>query len=496
METNLAKVVSVRNKTRKTKIMDPIVIVFIGIAIVLLGIIVFRLHAFLALLLASLVVGLLTPFDTLFQYAVGTGMDEAAAMNFAGQSLGKRIALAFGNTSAKIGILIAMASIIGTCLLKSGAADRIIRSALNFFGEKRSPLAFLSSGFILAIPVYADTVFYLLIPLGKSLGVRFPKRYVLYVMTIIAGTVMAHSLVPPTPGPLFVAEEIGVDLGTMMLAGLVVGIFTVVIGYLYALWANKRCVVPVRDTPDTNVQELVELSRRSSDSLPSLGWSLLPILLPIILIAGNTILNVTLADPYPSSWQAHLLSGAGLVGDSNIALLISALFSLLLMKRYVTESKQFREFVQSSLFNAGIIILITSAGGALGGMLQQSGVGIRVEELAEQYQIALIPFAFLVTAMVRTAQGSATVSMITAVGVLAGIANPETLGFHPVYIALAIGCGSKVVPWMYDSGFWIITEMSGMTTKEAIRYFSALLTIMGIAGVLFIMLLAELFPLV
>ncbi len=474
--------------------MDPILIVFIGIAIVLVGIIVLRLHAFLALLLASIVIGLLTPFDALVQYALSTGMSEVAAQDFAGQSLGKRIAVAFGNTTGKIGILIAMASIIGTCLLKSGAADRIIRSALNLFGEKRAPLAFLTSGFTLAIPVYFDTVFYLLIPLGKSLGIRYPKRYAFYVMAIVAGTAMAHSLVPPTPGPLFVAEEIGVDLGTMMLGGLVVGLFTATAGYLYAMWASNKYTIPVRDTAETKVEDLKALSQRPLESLPSLRWALLPIILPIILIAGNTILNITVGGNN-SSGQG-LLSVATLLGNSNIALMISAAFSLILMKRYVTDNKLFGQFVKDALQNAGIIILITSAGGALGGMLQQTGVSIRIEQLAEQYQIALIPFAFFVAAMVRTAQGSATVSMITAIGVLAGIANPETLGFHPVYIAMAIGCGSKLIPWMNDSGFWIVTEMSGMTTKEAIRHFSALLTIMGLAGLVFIMILAGLFPLV
>lgn len=477
--------------------MDPILIVLTGIAVVLVGILAMRLHAFLALLLASLVVGLLTPFDALLGYAQGTGMNEAEALNFAGQSLGKRMAAAFGNTAGKIGILIAMASIIGTCLLKSGAADRIIRSALNLFGEKRAPLAFLTSGFTLAIPVYFDTVFYLLIPLGKSLGIRFPGRYALYIMTIVAGAVMAHSLVPPTPGPLFVAEEIGVDLGTMMLGGLIVGIFTSIAGYLYSLWMSKKYTIPVRDTAEAKVEDLLALSQRPLEALPSLGWSLLPILLPIVLIAGNTILNISIGKEMEAgAAKQNLLSLVSMLGDSNFALMLAAFFSLVLMKQFVKEQEQFGKFVKDAMYNAGTIILITSAGGTLGGMLQQSGVSIRIEQIAEQYQMALIPFAFFVTAIVRTAQGSATVSMITAIGVLGGVATPDTLGFHPVYIALAIGCGSKLIPWMNDSGFWIVAEMSGMTTKEAIRHFSILLTVMGLAGLVFIMVLAQLFPLV
>ncbi len=479
--------------------MDPILIVLIGIAFVLFGIIVLRLHAVLALIMASLAVGLLTPFETLVQFGIDSGMGEAEAIAFADQPLGQHLANAFGNTTAKIGILIAMASIIGTCLLKSGAADRIIRSALHIFGEKRAPLALLSSGFTLAIPVYFDMVFYLMIPLGKSLGIRFPKNYSLYVMSIIAGAAMAHSLVPPTPGPLFVAKEIGVDLGMMMLGGVIIGVISVTPGFLYAIWANRKWGVPIRDTDETKVAELISVSQKPDEELPPLGWSLLPILLPIILISGNTILQVMLVDHgvgISSQWHQALLSSAALVGNSNFALIISAVFALILLRRRVSDVKLFRKSVQDSLYNAGMIILITSAGGALGGMLQQTGIGIRIEELANQYHLALLPLAFLITAMVRTAQGSATVAMITAIGVLGGIADADTLGFHPVYLALAVGCGSKVFPWMNDSGFWIITKMSGMVELETIRHFSFLLTLMGIAGLLATILFANLFPMI
>ena len=479
--------------------MDPIIILLIGIAIVLIAIIGLRLHAFLALLLAALAVGLLTSSDALMQFAMSKGMSDSQALALVNQSLGKRLATAFGNTTAKVGILIAMASIIGTCLLKSGAADRIIRSALGLFGEKRAPLAFLSSGFTLAIPVFFDTVFYLMIPLGKSLGIRFPRKYGLYIMTIIAGTAMAHSLVPPTPGPLFVAEETGVDLGVMILGGLAVGLVSITAGYLYALWASRKWNVPIRDTADSSVEELKTLTQKPDEELPSIGFSLLPILLPLILIAGNTILQATMgqtAAELRPAWQNTFLSITAMLGDSNIALIISAVFALALMKTKIKDGKQYKQFIQDSLYSAGIIILITAAGGALGGMLQQTGIGIRIEELANQYQLAVLPLAFLVTAMVRTAQGSATVAMITAIGVLSGMADPATLGFHPVYLALAVGCGSKPIPWMNDSGFWIITKMSGMVEVEAIRHFSVLLTIMGIAGLLATMLFANLFPMV
>ncbi|MFG0332820.1 MAG: GntP family permease, partial [Maioricimonas sp. JB049] len=155
------------------------------------------------------------------------------------QTIGGRVAEGFGSTCMKIGILIAMAGIIGKCLLDSGAADRIVRTALRWFGEPGAPVAFMSSGFLLGVPVFFDTVFYLMIPLGKAMRMRTGRNYLLYVLTIVCGATMAHSLVPPTPGPLLVAEELGVNLGTMILAGSIVGLFCAAFGMLYASMANR-----------------------------------------------------------------------------------------------------------------------------------------------------------------------------------------------------------------------------------------------------------------
>ena len=129
-------------------------------------------------------------------------------------------------------------------------------------------------------------------------------------------------------------------------------------------------------------------------------------------------------------------------------------------------------------------------------MMQQTGIGIKVAELASHYQMAILPLAFVITAVVRTAQGSATVAMVTAIGVMSGLANMADLAFHPVYIALVIGCGSKIFAWMNDSAYWIITKMVGMTEKETIRHFSYLLAVMGVSGLVAVMILAQVFPMV
>ena len=500
--------------------MDPLIILLIGMAVVIGGVLWLRLHAFVALIGGALVVGSLATPDAINQSVMNDtriekdirkqatnrlGQDDSNLTNLvqelhktkakhtAAQSVISRVTGAFGKACGSLGILIAMAAIIGKCLLDSGGAERIIRSALGLLGEKRAPLAFTGSGFLLGTPVFFDTVFYLMIPLGKALATRFRENYGLYIMTIVAGATMAHSLVPPTPGPLFVAVQLDVDLGLMIIMGLVVGSVACATGYIYAKFVNghKKWHVPLRDSPDSPLAKLEEIVQREDKSLPPLGLALLPVLLPIALIAGNTILEELVAEP-PVGLAAFL----GVVGDKNIALIISAIVALGILALQKRGDKQaLFDSVQSALASGGVVILITAAGASFGTMLQQTNIAASIRELAEQYKITglmVLPMAFLVTAVVRTAQGSATVSMITSVGIFAGMA--ATLPFHPVYLAMAIGCGSKPFPWMNDSGFWVINRMSGMTIGETIRSVSFLMTAMAIDGLIAVMLLAWLFP--
>ena len=469
--------------------MDPIILLLIGLLVIIACILVLKLHPVLALLFAAIMVGILTSADNLVQFAQLKGLSSAETSALLEQSVGKRIAGAFGSTASKIGILIAMAAIIGTCLLRSGAADRIIRAALKLFGEKRAPAAFLSSAFTLGIPVFFDTVFYLLIPLSKAMTLRTGKHYLFYLICVVAGAAMAHSLVPPTPGPLFVAAEMGVDMGVMIIGGLVVGMFTITAGYLYAAWANKKWTIPLRDTGEITVSELEDLMKKEVRQLPALWLSLMPIVLPIILISGNTITRAILKDGF-------LYSSFSFIGDPNIALTLAAVVALGTLARNEQDRMKLKGYIIESLKGAGLIILITSMGGAFGGILQQTGIGARIQELAMTYHVAILPLAFLVTALMKTAQGSATVAMITAVGILGGFATMGELAFHPVYLALVIGCGSKPFPWMNDSGFWVVCTMSGMTETETLKTFSTVLSVMGLVGLVVIMILAKLFPLI
>ncbi|MGV3757238.1 MAG: GntP family permease, partial [Verrucomicrobiota bacterium] len=350
------------------------------------------------------------------------------------------------------------------------------------------------------IPVFFDTVFYLLIPLGKALASRTGRNYALYVMTIVCGTTMAHSLVPPTPGPLFVANALNIQMGTMMIGGIILGLFTAGSGLIYAYWANRKWPMPVRETSGESLKDMEKMTQRPESELPGFWLALMPILLPVVLIGSEGFITDAwgkAAAGTLASWQSGLLWFFQKFGDKNIAISLAAGIALLTVVSQKRQSKkELGAAMQGALESGGLIILITAAGGAFGGVLQHTGVGERIRDLAATYQIGILPLAFFVTALIRTAQGSATVAMITTIGMLQSMAAPETLGFHPVYLALAIGCGSKPFAWMNDSGFWVVCKMSGMTEGETLRNFSVLLTIMALVGLVLVMIAAKLFPMV
>ncbi len=409
------------------------------------------------------------------------------------QPVAVRVAEAMGKTFGRIGLLIALAAVVGRVMLESGAARAVVDALTRWLGETRAALAFLVGGFVLGIPVFFDTVFFLMIPLGKALGIKHPRRYLLYVLSIVAGGTMAHSLVPPTPGPLFVAEELGVDLGTMILGGCVVGAFCAAYGYLHAHWANRRWPVPVRDEAEVSAPK----QKGPEGPRPPVALAALPILLPVALLVAGSLTKQLVPDEVPQPWNtiAQLVVA---LGEKNLALLVAAAAALALWLLWHRPARQtVQQVLQQALSSAGMIILITSAGGAFGAMLQQSGIALEVQRLVPQASAWwLLPVAFGITTLVRTAQGSATVAMITAVGIVAGPAQQLQLPYHPLYLALAIGAGSKPLAWMNDSGFWVICRMSGMSEAEALKTLTPMTAIMGVVGLAVVMLGAWLVPLV
>lgn len=472
--------------------MTPLFLLATGLIIVIGSILVFRLHPILSLLFGALVVSFLTPDTLLQQFTESSNYSTSETRALMEETPAERIAIAFGETAEKIGLLIVLASIMGKCLLESGAAERIVRTIVRVLGEKKAPVAYMSSSFLLGIPIFFDTIFYLMIPLARAMGVRNQRAYALCVMAIIAGGSMAHSLVPPTPGPLFAAGAFGVNIGFMIVMGTIVGLMSAATGLLYGVWLNKRQNIPLRTTADTSLEDLQAWLEKDTSQLPSFFLSNLPIALPVFLIAAQTVITTLDVDLHESIGAFF-----NYAGNPVMALFIGTCIALYMLARQLGyKTKGLQKPVENAIGSAGTIILITCMGGAFGAMLQQTSIGTWLAGITSDYKLATLPLAFFVTAIIRTAQGSATVAMITAVGVLTVLNVPGALDFHPVYLAIAIGCGSKPFPWMNDSGFWIICKMSGFTEGETIRNFSVLLTIMGLTGLIACMVLAKFFPLV
>jgi GntP family gluconate:H+ symporter len=243
---------------------DPLAILAIGVICVIGMIIVLRVNAFIALISAAILVSLLS---------AGEWGDKIT-----------RVATAFGGAAGKIGIVIALAAVIGKCLMDSGAADKIVRSFLKALGEKRASVALISSGFVLSIPVFFDTVFYLLVPLARSLYRRTNKNYMLYILAIGSGAAITHTLVPPTPGPLMMASYLGIDIGMMMMVGLMVSIPTAIVALLLCRLLNWMLDIPMR-----SVGSETETEPLSDDALPSFWVAILPVVLPVILISTDTV---------------------------------------------------------------------------------------------------------------------------------------------------------------------------------------------------------------
>lgn len=531
-----------------------LLILLAGLVVVIGGVVVLRLPAFLALTLGALLVAVLTPQKSLFEsvartkaaeivqmegstgtlnrrqtwdddtlyvapeirqdessdlpvisakavvsssgetsVAIDDGSEESvrpgdivvsrrhaeSALQLAKQPALSRVTSGLGEYFGKLAILIVCASIIGRCLLDSGAADRIVRSLLHALGEQFAPAALTVSSFVLGIPVFFDTVFYLMIPIAKSLRIRTSGNYLLYVLAIVAGASMAHSLVPPTPGPLTVAELLNVDLAHMMMGGAVVGAVAAAMGMLWATFLNRRFTL---ELPEEDLAVEQSTSQRPESELPGLMASLTPIVLPVLLISLSSLPNM----------DFQIID---ILSDKNVALLISAGLALYV---YVSSCRPTRQemsdALQSAISSAGTVLLITCAGGAFGKVLHQTNVASLLQELPDASPVLLVVIAFLVTAAVRTAQGSGTVSMITAAGIFGPLVGGGDAGVAPLYIALAIGAGSKPVSWMNDSGFWIITRLSGMSETQGLKYVSTMMIVMGLAGLSVVIAGVVLFP--
>ena len=471
----------------------------IAIATVLLCILWLKLHPFLALVIGSLVCFALQPLaananrsvDSVVQTtpSESTTADDANRKKEIYVPITKQLAAALGDTFGKVGVPILMAAIVGVCLLESGAANRIVEAIQFIFGDQRTLPALSVSSFILAIPVYFDTVFYLLLPLAKAFTIRSGGSYLLSFMAIIIGATMAHSLVPPTPGPLFVSSQLDVPIGTMMIVGGIVGAIAAGAGFAYALWCNDWLHIEMPQIAEDETADQIPSPRKLS-----LAFALLPLVVPLLMITGSEV-----SQWLASGWLEEHLKAAHVIetiGDASFALVIAAMLAIIQLRTRCANS-QATKFVTAAIRDGGMILLLTCGGGALGAALK--GLGI-ADAIAATFPAVLSPFgilwlSFLLTICIRAAQGSATVAMLTTVGIVSPLIEPIELPFNSVYVAVAIGCGSKPLAWMNDSGFWQISAMTGMSTQQTLQTFSAALTIMGCVGFGVTLLGAFLLPL-
>lgn len=453
---------------------SPFLILLVGILFVVVVILKLRIHAFIALILAAFLVGALTPGLSVIQ-----AVDESVN--------------ALGNTVAAIGVVIVAASIIGKCLLDSGAADTITRRLLRWLGVQRAPAALLGSGYVLSIPVFFDTVFYLLVPIAKAFGLRTGRHYVFCILAICAGAGLTHSLVAPTPGPLIMATNLGLNLGSTIVAGLLFSILpAVLIGYFWSRRRSEKLAIPLRETPDMKLDELALQSQRSDAELPPFWVAILPIVLPVAMIAASSAAEV-LATP-----ESSLARAFALVGNRNIAMLVALVAAVAVLIRQSGRSLgDAMGSLEPAVQSAGVIILITSAGGAFGAMLRNTGIGDAIESQigGDAPAMLLLVIAFLTSAVIKIAQGSSTVAMITASAIMAGIIQGMPLPFHPVYVFLSIGFGGMVFSWMNDSGFWIIGRMCGFTETETLKSWSLMYALLGIVGFLQVLAVSWWLPL-
>ena len=456
--------------------LGPISILILSIVFIVIAIAWLRLHAFFALMFAAMLVGFLT-------VAGQTGEERFIKTLDA-------VMTEFGKSAGAIGFTIAIASVIGVALMESGSADKIIRRFIAVLGEKRASLALLACGFVLAIPVFFDTVFFLLVPLARALSLRTGKNYILYVLAICAGGVITHGTVPPTPGPLIVAETLKVDLGVTIIGGILFGLIPAAAGLWFARWVNQRMPVPVREASGSSLESLHEIANRSEDRLPGFLPAIAPVILPVVLIAASSIVGTMRASLSPG-----FVETVQFFGNKNVALLLGAVIALSVYARQKKVGvKQLGDVLGSPLEVAGVIILITAAGGAYGAMIKNGGVGDAVKAMAQGTTINYVLLAWILAAIVRVAQGSATVAMITASAILLSMAGTEGFGVHPLYIFLAVGYGATTLSWMNDSGFWVISRLGGLTEGEALRTWTPLLTVISLVGLVQALICSALWP--
>lgn len=408
--------------------------VFFVLALIVIAIIRYDIHPFLALFVGAILYGLLT------------GMS--------GDLILKSIADGFGGVMGKIGLVILLGIIIGTFLEKTGGAMVIAQKVLSWIGEKSVMLAMLITGWILSVPIFGDSAFVMMNPINKSLSYKGKVNFAATTVALTLGVTASHSLVPPTPGPIATAGILGADLGLVILWGSIVSIIALIPCFFYVKYYVTRFQLEPK---------MVKVETTSAlKKYPSIGKATLPIIIPLLLIVFASVANYP-TRPFGEGVFASVLI---FLGHPVMALLIGTFLSFLLPDKFEIRLLSSTGWIGDSLVLAAPIILITGAGGVFGMMLQNSGIAELVSSNMANMNWGLF-LPFLMALALKTAQGSSTVAMITTASIVAPLL--PVLGLetemHKVFGVLAIGCGAIAISHANDSFFWVMTQMSGMNIK-------------------------------
>lgn len=438
----------------------------IGLVVLIFLILKTKVHVFVSLLIAAVIIGI-----------VG-GLGTTATVD--------AITTGFGGTLGNIGIIIGLGIMMGQMFEISGAAERMARTFLKLFGKGREEVALTLTGFLVSIPIFCDSGFVILSPLAKALSRSTKKSIAGLSIALAGGLVITHSLVPPTPGPLGVAGTFGVDVGQFILLGICIAIPMATAIMIYSKYLGKKIYQLPNEAGDgwerPQYQKPIYdvVSDETGRNLPSAFLSFLPIIFPIILILLNTVLS---ALKITTGFYSILI----FLGKPIIAVAIGLLISIYTLTRGKDRKAVIIE-LEDSMKSAGIIIFVTGGGGALGQVLKSAGVGNYIANGIASTAIPVILLPFIIATLVRFVQGSGTVAMITAAGITAPIV--EAAGGSMLLGAFAACVGSLFFSYFNDSFYWVVNRLSGITeTKEQVRVWSVTTTIAWAVGLVELLIL-------
>lgn len=436
----------------------PMELIFvIGMAVLLILCIKVKANAFISLLATALVMGLLS------------GMGGSATV--------AAITKGFSGTVKSIGIVIIFGIMLGNYLDAAKGTNRMAYDTVRLVGQKHAGLAMAITGYIVSIPVFSDAAFVILTPLVKAIHKKTRIPLAILAVSLSAGLLATHVYVPPTPGPLAAAGLLGIDIGRAILYGMFAAIFMTLAGWLFAelYFRNKPDRFYTFRDDAAQQEDEATVSIDDDKDLPGSLASLLPLLVPICLILLNTTCSMVLPEGSP------VLSVVSFIGDSNIALAIGAMLAIVTLGKRL-GGKAIIDIMDKTLKDAGPIVFITAAGGALGQVLKESGAGDSLAQMVLNTGLPFILIPFVISGLLKVVQGSGTVAVTTAATLCAPIAS--SLGLDPILIFLASGAGARLCCHVNDSYFWVYTNCMGYDMKTGLKTLSISNVVMSLGGLL------------